>query len=247
MKAWELMYDKEVLKEGKNIVDDVKIINNDDDEIIGEIEGFEVSTYIEYNSPSYVSCNCSKQMPCKHEASFIYHLEKYSDLFVKKIGLKERLDLIQHKELKKFILNELENNNDFKTRFLEEFKLNSLIDKDYYNNKLSIIFKQGESKDFEYHGIYNLELMESSLKDFLMEDINSILVAGEYDFACDLLCRIGDLLDNELMTSHDSWYDLSDSFMHYVHSLSNSIHLDSEKMNELYSKTDLITDIITIF
>ena len=104
MKAWELMYDKEVLKEGKNIVDDVKIISNEDDEIIGEIEGFEVSTYIEYNSPSNVSCNCSKQMPCKHEASFIYYLEKYSDLFVKEIGLKERLDLIQHKELKKFIL-----------------------------------------------------------------------------------------------------------------------------------------------
>ena len=137
-------------------------------------------------------------------------------------------------------INELENNLDFKTRFLEEFKLNSLIDKEYYNNKLSIIFKQGESKDFEYHGIYNLDLMESSLKDFLMEDINSILVAGEYGFACDLL-------DNELMTSHDSWYDLSDSFMHYVHSLSNSIHLDSEKMNELYSKTGLITDVITIF
>ena len=39
-------------------------------EIVGEIDVFEVSTFIEYDSPSYVSCSCPLFSPCKHEAGF---------------------------------------------------------------------------------------------------------------------------------------------------------------------------------
>lgn len=245
MKAWELMYRKEVLDEGKTLVDDVKIISSDGVEIIGEIEGFEVKTYIEYNSPSYASCSCPQMAPCKHEAAFIYYLEKHQDMCVCEFNLKNLLDSIDSAGLKKFLLEEFERNDDLKNRFINEFT--SQIDKNYYKNKLSGIFKKGKGRDFEYHGFYELKLMASDLNDFMMNDIYYILLVGEYDFACNLLCKIGDLLDDEMMSCQDSWYDLSDSFMQYVHILSNSIHLDSEKMKELNSKTGLITDIITVF
>lgn len=246
MKAWELMYNEDVLYEAKSISDNVKIIENDGTEIIGEIDGFKVTTYIEYNSPTYASCNCSEIAPCKHEAALIYYLTKHPEFVLTEPDLKEKLDLIRESDLKKFLLAELNSNDELKSRFLKEFS-SKPVNKTYYKNKLSKVFKTGEDSDFELHELYNLDMMESSLNDFLIKDINNLLIRREYDFACDLLIKIGDLLDDEMMSSYESWYDLSHSFMHYVHILSTSIYVDSEKIEKLNSKTDLITSRITIF
>lgn len=247
MKAWELMYKKDVLKKAKEISEDVKIIENKGDEFVAEIEGFKVKTYIEYGSPSYPSCNCSKIMPCKHTASLIYYLQKHPELITSERDLNEIIELINPDDLKKFLLKELKTNSDLKKDFQERFNQTSVIDKNYYTQKLSKAINQGKSRDFEYHEIYNLDMMENSLSEFLNDDIDKLIDAREHDFACELLCKIGDLLDDDLASSHDSWYDLSQLFMHYVFILENSTYLDSEKMRELNSKTGLITDIITVF
>lgn len=247
MKAWELMYKEEDLKEAKMNFNDVKIIENDGVEIIGKIENFKVTTYIQFNSPSLASCNCPQKTPCKHEAILIYYLENHPELFLTELNFEEIFNLTSDDDLKKFLLNELKKNSDLKNKFLKEFKTKSPINKRYYKNKLKEVFKSGEGKDYQYHEIYDLDLMESDLNDFLTKDISDILIAGEHDFACDLLCEIGDLLDDELMSSYDSWYELADSFMQNVFILSTSIYLDSEKMNELNFKTSLITERISVF
>lgn len=247
MKAWELMYSQDILNEARDLADDVKIVKNDGVEIVGEIDEFEVSTFIEYNSPSHVSCSCPLWSPCKHEAGFIYYLEKHPELCISKSNLNDLIDSVNSDDLKKFLLDEMNNNGEFKKKFLNVFYESPSVDKTAYKKRLSGIFKKGEGRDFEYHGFYELKLMESDLNDFLTEDINYLLTVGEFDFACDLLIKIGGLLDDELMSCQDAWYDLSDIFMHYVHSLSNSIHLDGDKMNKLYSKTGLITDLISVF
>ena len=60
MKAWQKAYDENVLDEALKLADDVKVISNDGVEIIAEVESFNVTTYIQYNSQTHVSCTCSQ-------------------------------------------------------------------------------------------------------------------------------------------------------------------------------------------
>lgn len=242
MKAWEKLYESDVLDEAINLADNVKIISNDGIEIIAPIDGFEVKTYIEYNSPSYLSCNCSSRYSCKHEAALVYYLKNHSDLYLKTPDFDETLNLVSHDDLKEFLLDEFKDNPDLKDKFLKRFS-NNFIDKNYYSDKLDDIFKRGEGRDFEYHGFYDLDLMDDYLYDFLFNDISDILSAGEYDFACDLLIRIAVLLNDEVISTYDSWYNLDDRFMEHVNVLAFSIYLDSKKLDELYANMNHITNV----
>ena len=86
----------------------------------------------------------------------------------------------------------------------------------------------------------DLDLMEDALYDFIFEDISHILVVGEYDFACDLLIRIEALLNDEVISTYDSWYNLVDRFMEHVNTLEFSIYLDAERLNDLYANMNHI-------
>lgn len=78
----------------------------------------------------FPSCNCPQKSPCKHEASLFYYFEKHTDLFSKESGVNEIIETIDEKQLKTFLLNELESNDDLKNKFLDEFQSKSLIDKE---------------------------------------------------------------------------------------------------------------------
>ena len=239
LKAWEKLYEPEVLEEAINLADSVKIISNDGVEIIAEVENHKVKTYIQYNSPSYLSCSCSSRLSCKHEAALVYYLKNHGELYLKNPDFDEVFDLVSQNDLRDFLLNEFKNNHDLKNRFFERFS-NSLIDKKFYSDKLDDVFKRGEGKDFKHHGFYDLDMMEDSLYDFIFHDISDILSAGEVDFACDLLIRIAVLLNDEVISTYDSWYDLADRFMEQVNVLMFSIYLDGEKLDALYTNMDHI-------
>ena len=89
-----------------------------------------------------------------------------------------------------------------------------------------------------------MDLIENSLEDFLIYDISDILSAGEYDLACRLLSRIADVLNDEVASTYDSWDNLVDEFFEQVDVLSASIHLDADRMNDLYSRMDVINDLL---
>ena len=235
MKAWEMMYDKDVLAEAMKLSEDVKIAENDGVQIIAEIESFKVTTYIQYNSPTHASCNCPKKGSCKHEAALIYYLINHLEIYVQEMDLNEMVKLADENLLKKFLLTELESDK-------EQFQ-DSPIDKKHYENKLSKVFRTGKGRDFKHHGIYDLDLMEDSLEDFLFHDIPEVLSAGEYDFACHLMCMIADVLNDEVASTYDSWDNLVDRFYENVHVLSTSIYLDYDKFKDLYSRMDVITDL----
>ena len=240
MKAWEKWYSDEVLDEAKKLENSVKIVSNDGVEIIGEVENRRVTTYIQYNSPTHASCGCSK-MSCEHEAALVYYLISHPELYLKNLDFEEIFDLASENDIKRFLLKEMESDEDLKNRFLNEFQPESVIDKNYYRNKLSRVFEGGKGRDFDDHGFYELDMMEDDLEDFIVDDISDILSAGEYDFACELLCEIGELLNDDVMSTFDSWYNLADRFMEHVNVLSTSVYLDAEKMDELNSKIDNVT------
>ena len=93
-------------------------------------------------------------------------------------------------------------------------------------------------------GFYNLDLMEDSLYEFIVTDISNVLGAGEHDFACELMIRIAKLLNDEAISTFDSWDNLVDRFMEQVNALSFSLYLDAEKLDELYAHMDHIMSVI---
>ena len=243
MKAWEKLYRVKDLDEAVTLADNIKIISNDGVQIIAQVGDFKVETYIQYASPSCPSCSCSSVYSCKHEAAIVYYLKNHPELYLENQSINEVFYIITDDELKDFLKDEFQLNPDLKDRFLKRFSDNS-IDKNYYNNKLSKIFRKGGGRDFEYHGFYDLDRMEDGLYDFISSDISNILSAGEYDFACELMIRIAELLNDEVVSTHDSWYNLADRFMEQVNALSFSIYLDAEKMDELNANTGHITSIL---
>ena len=167
---------------------------------------------MEFQSPSYTSCNCPSSYPCRHEAALTYHIKNHLDDYIVNPDFDEIFDLASHDDLNNFLKEEFETNPDLKDNFLRRFSDNG-IDKDYYNDKLDDVLRRGEGHGFEHHGFHDLDLMGDELYDFIFTDISKVLSAGEHDFACDLLIRIAMLLNDEVISTHDSWHDLTDRFM----------------------------------
>ena len=243
MKAWQKQYSTEELDEALKISGDVKIKSIYDEQIIAGVGDFEVETVIEYGSPSYLSCTCPSRRPCRHEAALVYYIINHPELCSKEQDFDEIFNLVCEDDLKNFLKEEFKANKDLKNRFIKCFSSNP-INRNFYSDKLSDIFKIGEARDFEYHGFHDLDLMEDELYRFISSDIPDILASGEHDFACELMIRIAKLLNDEVISTHDSWYDLADSFMEQVNVLYFSIYLDSEKLDELYLNIDHIMNCI---
>ena len=106
------------------------------------------------------------------------------------------------------------------------------------------IFRKGEGRDFQYHGFHDLDMMRDDLYDFIFTDISNVLSAGDHDFACGLLIRIAKLLNDEVISTFDSWDDLAEAFMEQFDALSFSIYLDAEKLDELYANMNHIMSVI---
>lgn len=238
LKAWEKMYESSDLDEALKLVDRVSVKSSDGVQIIAQVEDFEVETIVEYNSPSYLSCSCSSKYTCKHEASLVYYLERHPELFIKKPTFEELFDIANDDQMKNFLMIEFQKNPDMKKRFISQFA----IDKNYYLTKLDDIFKRGESRDFHNHGFHDLDVMDDELYDFIAEDIDAILTLGEYDFACDLMIKIAKLLNDEIMASYDSWYNIVDIFLEKVNAFSFCIYLDLQKLDELYANMNVIVN-----
>lgn len=240
LKAWEKLYKSEDLDKAVELSQKVSIKSNDGVQIIAEIEGYRVETYIEFKSPIYASCNCPSTHPCRHEAALTLHIKNHIDEYVDNQDFDEVFSLVSHDDLKDFIKEEFKANPDLKEKFMKRFADNC-IDRNYYTQKLDTIFTKGEGSDFDNRGYHDLDLMKKELSDFLTYDIPDLLIAHEHDFACELLIRIAKLLNDELISTYDSWYDLADCFMEPVNLLPFSIYLDAEKLDELNSNMGHIT------
>lgn len=240
MKAWEKQYRSEDLDEAIELAQNVSVISNDGVQIIAQVGDCRVETYIQFQSPTYSSCSCLSRYPCRHEAALTYHIKNHLDDYVHAQDFDEIFSLVSPDDLRYFLKKEFNSNPDLKDKFLKRFS-NTYIDRNYYSDKLDDVFRKGEVSDFEYH---DLDLMKDELYDFIFTDISNLLSAGEHDFACDLLIRIAKLLNDEIVSTYDSWYDLTDRFMEQVNVLSFSIYLDSEKLDALYANMNHIMSCI---
>ena len=140
LKAWEKLYESEDLDEAIELAEKVIIKSNDGVQIIAQVEDYRVETFMEFQSPSYTSCNCPSSYPCRHEAALTYHIKNHLDDYVVNPDFDEIFDLASHDDLKNFLKEEFETNPDLKDNFLRRFS-DKGIDKDYYNDKLDDVKK----------------------------------------------------------------------------------------------------------
>lgn len=240
MDGWQYNIDEKTLNEALEL--EIVEIENNGEEITARFDdNAEIMTPLLYGSPSQPFCSCnSGYYFCKHYACLMFYVERHPEILKSDEDVDDILCFVNEKNLKEFLKKELEENPGLKKRFLDEFSKKSKIDRNYYSKKLRKIFNQGKDQYFEYHEMYDLNSMESGLHEFLAEDIDNILKAGEYEFACEALLKIGKVLNDEIASTSDSWYDLAYEYVECLDILSQTIHLSKSQVMELYSNTDVI-------
>ena len=115
------------------------------------------------------------------------------------------------------------------------------IDEDYYYNELYRITDSGKGQDYQYHEILDFDRMAGSLSRFIAEDIENLLNDGGYKLACELLCRVSDLLSDEYAVDSDMWYDVAEAFCQCAYPLTESIHIDDDLAGKLDGKISDVT------
>ena len=238
MKGWQLSFDEKSLDEAENC--EVEISNVEDSEIIAEVDDFEVVAPIVFHSPYHVFCNCKSKYPCKHEAALIFYIEKHPELLKCSQSEDNIISSIDENQIRDFLKNEMKQNPKLKKAFLDKFGQESVIDKQYYIDKLNQVFRSGEDRSFVDFGIYNIDMMEYALYEFMNNELPKILNMGEHSFACCLVEKIAEILGDDLAVSHDSWYGLVEDLMEYVYILEDSIYLTSNERKSLERATSEI-------
>ena len=238
MSVWERLFDVETLIKAKNNVK-IKNVQRKRNEIIAETDNpnYKLNATVKYNSPYNITCTCEKKDCCEHEAALRYYIDEHPSLLKKTEDVVKIANKLKKKELKEFLLKEIEQNTLLANNFLKEFDDKQSIDKEQYSSKLTSILRLGEGPDFYLHHIYDFDRLENKLFKFLKKDLNDILNAEEYGFACELLCKIADVLNDELSINQESWYNLTEKYSEYAFALIQSLYLSKEEINELEMKT----------
>ena len=238
MKAWKTRYSKEKLERGMILSQNLKVKQFDGVEIICEVDTFEVRAYLYFQTPTLMSCTCPKKYRCEHQAALIFYTQTHPELM--KTDDEFNLNLIDKDKLIKFIEKELKENPDFERRFFEEFSKAPEISKKRYFARFDEILEYGRDGNYRLAGVYNTDTMEYALISFMDNEIAELLNIGEHDSACELLAAIAKILNDELASTQDSWYNLADKFINYENILCDSIIVSAEQLNKLESNVNLI-------
>ncbi len=238
MNGWELSFDVKSLDDAQKC--EVEILNVEDREIIANVDGFEVIAQIVFHSPHHVFCSCKSKYPCKHEAALINYIEKHAELLKCSQSEDDLISSIDENQLREFLKNQMKQNPKLKKAFLDKFDQEDVIDKEYYLDKLDQVFRSGEDRSFADFGIYDIDMMEYALSEFMDNELPKILGMREHSFACSLVEKIAEVLGDDLAVSHDSWYGLVEDFMEYVYILEDSIYLTSDERKSLERATSEI-------
>lgn len=238
MKGWQLSFDEDSLDGAENC--EVEILHVEDGEIIAKVDGFEVVAPIVFHSPHHVFCSCKSEYTCKHEAALIFYIEKHVELLKGSKSEDDLISSIDENQLRDFLKNEMKQNPKLKKAFLDKFGQESVIDKQYYIDKLDQVFRSGEDRSFVDFGIYNIDMMEYALYDFINNELPKILEMRAHSFACSLVEKIAEILGDDLAVGHDSWYGLVEDLMGYVYILEDSVYLTSNERKSLERATSEI-------
>ena len=187
---WKQYFPTQILERGYNYykLDAVEIINSSKCHIDANVEGYNLyKLRITFENDNIMSmfCSCPYEGNCKHLAAALYYADNHPEIFNYEKDVENIINNVSNKDLKKFMIHEIVNDNDL----LAKFKLftNSKIDDVYYINKL----KKSFSNSF-------------NVVKFIDDDIYSLIKYEHYDLVYRLCNLIIDYLD--MLDSNHEWY-----------------------------------------
>lgn len=176
MQNWQHLFEDKILDRGYFYTDQVKITFRDDKKVIAKVRGTrDYHAEIRFDEglidEMFCSCPYFERANCKHLAALFYVLEESNEVDDVKEDFSELFNSVRIDDLKEFLFEELETNdellNKFKLRFSED------VNATYYKSKLSEICFEEENRYL--------------INDFLSEDIHFLLEKNEYELVFDLL------------------------------------------------------------
>lgn len=227
MDCWKINFNEKTLNQGIKYKDNVEDIIYDGYTFKATINSkFNVELIIQDNLLYDMSCSCSKNSSCGHEAGLLYFLEEFPEIHedfskdsvsekIADIDISEDLKVISESKLKKFLKKEFKKNSKLKYNFIKQFKNESIIDSKAYERKLKGILRNG-GKEFGYYKLHN---MRTPLKRFIKKDIDVLIQQKEYKLAFKLLNEIMDLFIDQIYWDDDAWYEIAYYYREYIYFL----------------------------
>lgn len=227
MDCWKINFNEKTLNQGIKYKDNVEDIIYDGYTFKATINSkFNVELIIQDNLLYDMSCSCSKNSSCGHEAGLLYFLEEFPEILedfskdsvsekIADIDISEDLKVISESKLKKFLKKEFKKNSKLKYNFIKQFKNESIIDSKAYERKLKGILRNG-GKEFGYYKLHN---MRTPLKRFIKKDIDVLIQQNEYKLAFKLLNEIMDLFIDQIYWDDDAWYEIAYYYREYIYFL----------------------------
>lgn len=218
--GWESIFKKGVLERGKQyyIEGRVELLEYDNIHLEGEVLGTEFyNVQIDLNNEQILKMKCTcpyaKEHPyCKHMASVLYAVEN-SNIILKEAATNENsiddlIDSLSDIELKK-ILKQILKNSSLKREFKLKYKRElSKTDKDYYINKIRMIFSFSGWDDVQRH-INIIENINIRLLEFIEEEFIELLKYEKYELIFNLFKEISEninLIIEKYRTTDNSPY-----------------------------------------
>ena len=204
MYNWKNRFSNSVLEKSRNYLRNIRTIKEDAPLITATLKTskiFKVSIIVDGDYLVSMDCSCSSNSNCIHEAALLYYIDEHIDDF-KSINLYEQ-DLkklvysVDENSIRKFLLNQMSQDDNLKARFNDEYRAGKLIDKEFYFDKLDHILSSAEIGDFYIHESYNLDIVGNPLYDFMDEDVSKLIILEEDDLACELLNKLAFVLKDD--------------------------------------------------
>lgn len=207
MSSWKNLFTDTILSRGLDYYYDDRITNirTKDGIILANVQGtynYNVAIKIVNNQIKAISCNCpysNEGFYCKHMAAVLYTLDDSQNKKIKEMSetitdnsedelsrINKIMNLVDEKELKEFLLKEIENNEDlhrkFKLRFQKEISKDDLS---FYQSILDTIFS--ECRQYDEHIItYDIRKLRFKLDNLIDNEIFNLINNKEYESVFDL-------------------------------------------------------------
>lgn len=239
MKNWMDYFGDDVISRGESYFknDNVYNVIVNENFITANVRGtriYKVDIGITKGDIDYLTCNCphfESGYNCKHIAAVLFYLEVNGFEFQEDNetydDAEKLLDSISEDKLKKFLIEELETNNElfrkFKLKFQEKLSKNDIKE---YKTNLNNIFDENRVEPY-FEEFYNDENLSNDLWNYLHNEVMDLFNKEEYETVFTLIKIIYSKSLNQ--SKYDNYFVLSD-VLEYSFEILNDLLVKNEDL-----------------
>ena len=244
MDNWREDFTSKVLKQSRDYIksiENIYILDNHVNAGLRKSSYFFVSiTLTDENRIKFMNCSCRKNSHCKHQAAVLTYIEENNLIETEK----EFQNTVEHAEehhLREYIRDVLNHNPEIKKDFLDKFKKEKRIDSSKYYTKLEGIIESAENYGYGM-GKYDIDRLAGGIYNFILHDLYDLLSIRQYEVICELLNRIGEVLNDEVYVNEGSWFDTCEEYLILSYKLEETYVLSEEQLDKLSKNTSFMLE-----